>query len=50
MLGVSRALAYQMAHSGQLPIIRCGHRLLVPLKAFESMLDVKPDPAKLQAA
>ena len=50
MLGVSRALAYQMAHSGQLPIIRCGHRLLVPLKAFESMLDVKPDPAKLKAS
>ena len=40
MLGVSRALAYQMANNGQLPVIRCGHRLLVPLKAFEAMLEV----------
>ena len=50
MLGVSRALAYQMANNGQLPVIRCGHRLLVPVKAFESMLDVKPDTAKPQAS
>jgi excisionase family DNA binding protein len=42
MLGVSRALAYQMARTGQLPIVRCGHRMLVPLKAFETMLDVAP--------
>lgn len=42
MLGVSRALAYQMANNGQLPVIRCGHRLLVPLKAFEAMLEVTP--------
>ena len=50
MLGVSRALAYQMANNGQLPIIRCGHRLLVPVKAFETMLEgvqvsTKPQPA-----
>lgn len=50
MLGVSRALAYQMANNGQLPVIRCGHRLLVPMKAFESMLDVKPDNDKPQAS
>ncbi len=50
MLGVSRALAYQMANNGQLPVIRCGHRLLVPLKAFETMLDVTPATAKPQAS
>ena len=50
MLGVSRALAYQMANNGQLPVIRCGHRLLVPLKAFELMLEVKPVTAKPQAS
>ncbi|MGD0856104.1 MAG: helix-turn-helix domain-containing protein [Dehalococcoidia bacterium] len=50
LLGVSRALAYQMANSGQLPIIRCGHRLLVPLKAFETMLDVAPVASKPQAS
>lgn len=42
LLGISRALAYQMANNGQLPVIRCGHRLLVPLKAFQAMLEVKP--------
>ena len=50
MLGVSRALAYQMANNGQLPVIRCGHRLLVPVKAFESMLDVKTATDKPQAS
>jgi len=50
MLGVSRALAYQMANKGQLPVIRCGHRLLVPLKAFELMLEVKPETTKPQAS
>ena len=50
LLGVSRALAYQMANTGQLPIIRCGHRLLVPLKAFETMLDVAPVVSKPQAS
>jgi len=48
MLGVSRALAYQMANNGQLPVIRCGHRLLIPLKAFEDMLEVKPAENKPQ--
>lgn len=48
MLGVSRALAYQMANNGQLPVIRCGHRLLIPLKAFEDMLEVKPAENKSQ--
>ena len=50
MLGVSRALAYQMANTGQLPVIRFGHRLLVPLKSFETMLDVTPVTHKPQAS
>ena len=50
MLGVSRALAYQMANKGQLPVIRCGHRFLVPLKALEAMLDVVPVANKPQAS
>jgi len=50
ILGVSRALAYQMANNGQLPIIRCGHRLLVPVKAFETMLEGVPVSTKPQPA
>lgn len=50
LLGVSRALAYQMANSGQLPVLRCGRRLLVSRKAFEAMLEVKPADNKPQAS
>ena len=50
ILGVSRALAYQMANNGQLPVIRCGHRFLVPLKALEAMLEVRPNENKTQAS
>ena len=45
LLGVSRNLAYQAARSGEIPTVRIGHRLLVPLAAFERLLasgDVKP--------
>lgn len=38
MLGISRGLAYELARSGQLPIVRLGKRLLVPKMALEQML------------
>ena len=38
ILGISRAAAYQYARSGQLPTIRLGKRLLVPITALEKML------------
>jgi excisionase family DNA binding protein len=37
-LGVSRNLAYQAARSGEIPTVRIGHRLLVPIAAFERLL------------
>jgi excisionase family DNA binding protein len=49
LLGIGRSLAYQMAHNGQLPVIRMGKRYLVSRKAFEAMLDVKPVGNKPQA-
>ena len=49
LLGIGRSLAYQMAHNGQLPVIRLGKRYLVCRKAFEAMLDVKPVGNKPQA-
>jgi excisionase family DNA binding protein len=38
-LGLSRNSAYQAAGRGEIPMIRIGRRLLVPLIAFERMLD-----------
>jgi excisionase family DNA binding protein len=39
LLGISRALAYEMARTGQLPTLRFGKRIVVPKKAIESMLE-----------
>jgi excisionase family DNA binding protein len=40
-LGVGRNQAYEAARQGQLPIIRIGKRMLVPVPAFEAMLAVQ---------
>ena len=39
LLGISRSAAYDYIRAGELPAIRMGRRLLVPLKALESMVD-----------
>ena len=39
LLGISRALAYEMARTGRLPVLRFGKRIVVPRKAIETMLD-----------
>ena len=39
LLGISRALAYEMARTGRLPILRFGKRIVVPKKAIESLLE-----------
>ena len=38
-LGISRALAYEAAHRGELPVCRIGRRLLVPRTALARLLD-----------
>ena len=38
VLGVSRNKAYEAAHRGEIPTIKIGKRLLVPLAALERML------------
>jgi excisionase family DNA binding protein len=38
ILGIGRDQAYAAAHSGQLPVIRIGKRVLVSLPALEKML------------
>ena len=37
-LGVSRNKAYEAAHRGEIPTIKIGKRLLVPLAALERLL------------
>ena len=39
LLGIGRGSAYEAARTGQLPTIRIGRRLLVPLAALEKILD-----------
>ena len=44
LLGIRRALAYEMARTGKLPTLRFGRRMDVPRKAIENMLE-DPDSA-----
>jgi len=41
-LGISRALAYQAAHRGELPVCRIGRRMLVPRAALDRLLGKTP--------
>lgn len=39
ILGISKSLAYEMAKKGELPVIKMGTRILVPIKRLEEMFD-----------
>jgi excisionase family DNA binding protein len=45
LLGISRALAYEMARTGKLPTLRFGKRLVVPKKAVQDMLELAVTPS-----
>lgn len=38
MIGVGRGLAYEIARSGRLRVVRVGSRILVPVSAIEEFL------------
>ena len=38
-LGISRSAAYQAVHAGQIPSVRIGRLIRVPLVALQRMLD-----------
>lgn len=38
-LGISRSLAYELARRGELPCLRLGRRLVVPVEALETMVE-----------
>jgi excisionase family DNA binding protein len=44
LLGISRGLAYELVHRGELAAIRLGRRILVPRHAIESLVN-RPDTA-----
>ena len=37
-LGISKNLCYALAAAGQLPVLRLGRRIVVPLSSFEAWL------------
>ena len=47
LLGIGRGLAYELARTGKIPVIRLGRRLLVPRARLEAMLrDPSWDPTE----
>lgn len=45
LLGIGRGLAYELARTGQIPVIRLGRRMLVPRAQLEVMLCAAPAEA-----
>ena len=45
-LGISRALAYEAAHRGELPVCRIGRRMLVPRAALLRLLEDGPPDSR----
>lgn len=39
LLGISRALAYDLVRRGELPRLRLGRRVVVPRKALENFIE-----------
>ena len=46
VLGICRSAAYEAARTGQLPTVRIGKRILVPIVALERMLRECTDPSE----
>lgn len=42
VLGISRALAYELVARGELPSLRLGRRLVVPKRALLELLGLRP--------
>lgn len=38
LLGISRGLAYELVHRGELRAVRLGRRLVVPVEAVDELL------------
>ncbi len=42
LLGIGRSQAYQAVRRGQIPALKIGHRILVPVAALERLLEATP--------
>lgn len=49
MLGISRSLAYELVRRGELPSLRLGRRLVVPVRALEAMVEHASEPHAVDA-
>lgn len=45
LLGISRALAYELIARGELPSLRLGRRIVVPRRALEQLVEQASEPA-----
>jgi excisionase family DNA binding protein len=43
-LGISRSAAYEAVRRGEIPAIKIGHRIVVPVAALRRMLALDPEP------
>jgi excisionase family DNA binding protein len=43
VLGIGRSAAYQAANNGDLPVVKIGRRLIVPVGALRRLLGEMPD-------
>jgi excisionase family DNA binding protein len=44
LLGISRALAYELVRRGDLPRLRLGRRVVIPRKALETFVEAATTP------
>ena len=49
-LNLGRNASYEAAHRGEIPVIRIGRKLVVPIRALERMLDEAGTPTQEAAA
>lgn len=43
LLGISRAKAYECVHAGDIPALRLGRRMVIPMKVISTLLDLSTD-------
>ena len=49
LLGIGRGLAYELARTGELPVLRLGRRLVVPRARLETMINGGPERPEHEA-
>jgi excisionase family DNA binding protein len=45
VLGISRRTAYEAIHRGEIPVLRLGRRMVVPVPKLKKMIGVEPTPS-----